>query len=88
MVAARKINNEPSQEATPPRALALAAAGVVTGQDFATLMSALMSDVIEGRIDPVTANSVCTAGARLLKVVEMQYKYAAKEPRPTFNLLG
>ena len=50
--------------------------GVTTGVDFARLMSAMMSDVIEGAITPDIANAACNAGGKLLKVVEMQYKYA------------
>ena len=41
-------------------------------------MSALMSDVIEGRISPAVSNAACNAGGKLLKVVEMQYKYSAQ----------
>lgn len=40
-------------------------------------MSALIGDLIEGRISPQTANAACNAGGKLLKVVEMQYKYGA-----------
>jgi hypothetical protein len=39
-------------------------------------MSALMSDVIEGKISPQVANATCNAGGKLLKVVELQYRYA------------
>jgi hypothetical protein len=38
-------------------------------------MSALMSDVIEGAITPIVANATVNAGGKLLKVVEMQYRY-------------
>jgi hypothetical protein len=60
----------------PSRSLALAQKGVESGVDFARLMSALMSDVIEGAITPDIANATVNAGGKLLKVVEMQYKYA------------
>lgn len=40
------------------------------------MMSGLMSDVIEGRVTPSIANATCNAGGKLLKVVEMQIKYA------------
>ncbi len=40
-------------------------------------MSALMSDVLEGAITPMVANATVNAGGKLLKVVEMQYKYGA-----------
>jgi hypothetical protein len=42
------------------------------------MMSALMSDVIEGRIAPQVANAVVNAGGKLLKVVEMQIRYGAQ----------
>lgn len=55
-----------------------AAQGVQTSRDFAGMMSALMSDVIEGRIAPQVANAVVNAGGKLLKVVEMQIRYGAQ----------
>lgn len=63
-----------------PRSLAIAATGVSTGRDFASLMSALMSDLIDGRVETGVANAVCKAGDKLLKVVEMQHRYGAKVP--------
>src|SRR3990167_5346392 len=63
-------------ERPAPRSLAFAKAGIKTGEDFANTMSALMSDLIEGRLPPEVGNAVCNAGGKLLKVVEMQFKYA------------
>jgi hypothetical protein len=57
------------------RSLALASKPVRTGSDFAALMSALMSDLIEGNVSPGVGNAVCNAGGKLLKVVELQYKF-------------
>lgn len=62
----------------PPRSLAAAEKGIKTGRDFAGLMSALMSDLIEGRVTPSVGNATCNAGGKLLKVVELQYKYGTK----------
>jgi hypothetical protein len=46
-------------------------------------MSALMSDLLEGNITPIVANATVNAGGKLLKVVEMQYRYGApKDQRP------
>lgn len=42
---------------------------------FATLMSDLIGDIASERIEVSKANAICTAGARLLKLVEMQHKY-------------
>ena len=58
------------------RSLALARAGITSGVDFARVMSALMSEVLEGSVTPEIANATVNAGGKLLKVVEMQYKYA------------
>jgi hypothetical protein len=41
-------------------------------------MSALMSDIIAGRVTPAVGNAACNAGGKLLKVVEMQYKYGTQ----------
>lgn len=60
------------------KALALAERNIKTGQQFAGLMSALMGDVIAGRIAPNVSNAACNAGGKLLKVVEMQHKYGRK----------
>lgn len=75
-----------------PRSATIAAAGVTTGTQFAALMSALMSDVITGSIDPVKANAAVNAGGKLLKMVEMEYKYgprghAPERVAPTINLI-
>lgn len=58
-----------------PRCLAIAQKGITTGNHFAGMMSALMADLIEGRITPGVGNATCNAGGKLLKVVEMQAKY-------------
>lgn len=41
-------------------------------------MSCLMSDIIEGRVTPNVGNATCNVGGKLLKVVEMQYKYGTQ----------
>ena len=65
-------------EAQQPRSLAIASQGIKTGKDFANMMSALMSDIIEGRVTPSVGNAACNAGGKLLKVVEMQQKYGTQ----------
>lgn len=62
-------------KSTDPRSLSISERGITTGNDFACCMSALMSDVLAGRVTPSTANAACNAGGKLLKVVEMQYRY-------------
>lgn len=50
-------------------------------------MSAVMSDLIEGRLDANIGNAVCKAGGNLLKVVEMQHKYGEKQAGATRRVL-
>ena len=71
-----------------PDSAGIAAKGIKTGQDFANLMSALMGDLIAGRVTPNVGNATCNAGGKLLKVVEMQYKYGTAGPgqRKTLTL--
>lgn len=87
---ANVASNAPVPQA---RSVAIASNGIRTGQDFASLMTALMSDIIEERISPSVANAAINAGGKLLKVVEMQYKYNrpgrdSAEPKSAFELGG
>ncbi len=43
------------------------------------MMSALMSDLIEGNVTPQVGNATVNAGGKLLKVVELQLKYGSPE---------
>jgi len=45
------------------------------------MMSAVMSDVLEGKITPNVCNAACNAGGKLLKVVELQHKYGTNLDR-------
>ena len=57
------------------RCIAVARRGIKTSTDFKAYMSGLMSDLIEGKVAPQVGNAACNAGGKLLKVVEMEYKY-------------
>jgi len=72
---ARGKRNTRASEKSAPRSIELAQRGIHTGAEFALVMSALMSDTLSGRVDPQVANSVCNISGKLLKVVELQYKY-------------
>ena len=61
-----------------PRSLAISEQGIKTGSQFANLMSAMMGDIISGRVTPAVGNAACNAGGKLLKVVEMQYKFGTQ----------
>jgi hypothetical protein len=75
---ARADQTSLARSTKPPRSLAIAARGIKIGQDYAKLMSALMCDLIEGRVTPNVGNATCNAGGKLLKVIEMEYKYGTK----------
>lgn len=66
------------QRTKDPKSLAISERGVKTGSDFAALMSALMGDIIGGRVTPAVGNAACNAGGKLLKIVEMQYKFGTQ----------
>lgn len=54
------------------------------------MMSALMSDIIEGAVSPQVGNATVNAGGKLLKVVELQLKYGKpteSQPRGVFMLV-
>jgi hypothetical protein len=46
--------------AKQPRSLGVAERGIKTGNDFANLMSALMSDLLDGSVAPSFANAACS----------------------------
>ena len=50
--------------------------GIVTGRDFANVMSALMTDLADGSITPPVGNAISKAGSQMLRMVELQYRYA------------
>lgn len=87
-MARRKKDVATGQEITQqPKSLSIAATGITTGQDFAACMSALMSDLLSAKVTPGIANAVCNAGGKLLKVVEMQFKYGTMQPSSGTKLL-
>lgn len=72
------------------RAAIISGQGVKDGKDFANLMSALMTDVLDGTVTPDIANAACNAGGKLLKIVEMEFKYRGikADERGTLALAG
>ena len=73
-----QTNRGTSVSTKQPRSLSVAENGINTSHDMAKLMSSLMCDLIDGRITPSVGNATCNAGGKLLKVVEMQYKYGTQ----------
>lgn len=68
------------------KSLAIAERGIETGPQFASVMSAMMTDLITGCITPQIANAVCNAGGKLLKIVEMQHKYGKQNHQSPLKL--
>lgn len=79
-------DKELEQHATP-KSLQFTERGIKTSADFANMMSALMTDIITGKVNPQVANAVCNAGGKLLKIVEMQYRYGSESGGPTEKVL-
>jgi len=48
-------------------------------------MAAMMSDLVEGKVSPGVGNASCNAGGKLLKIVEMEYKYGTKDDKGNPN---
>ena len=71
-------NETPVTRSEQPRALAISERGIRTGADFANVMSALMGDIISGRVTPGVGNAACNAGGKLLRIVEMQHKFGTQ----------
>ena len=65
-----------------PKSLSIAEKGVSTSKDFRNLMSAIMSDVIAGRITPHMTNAACNAGGKMLKMVDLEMRYGTSPDRP------
>jgi len=63
------IVEKPVARSTP-----IAQLGIYDADRFAQVMSALMTDLLTGAVEPQTANAFCNAGGKLLKVVEMKAK--------------
>lgn len=60
---------KPTARSTP-----IAQLGIYDADRFAQVMSALMTDLLTGAVEPQIANAFCNAGGKLLKVVEMKAK--------------
>jgi hypothetical protein len=70
-----KASSQQGQQRAVPKSLAFAEAGIHTAQQFAGLMSALMTDLLNGSVTPGIGNATCNAGGKLLKMVELNQKY-------------
>jgi hypothetical protein len=80
------ITRRRAGKASRSEALTIAEGGVKSSGDFRNLMSALMTDVIRGSISPEVTNAACNAGGKLLKMVELEYKYMTEPDRRNRDL--
>ncbi|HKF98933.1 MAG TPA: hypothetical protein VKB20_11785 [Steroidobacteraceae bacterium] len=68
-------NEEREDTKGPARSLEIARRGIYTAQDFCNVMSALMVDLLEGRVTDRVGNATVNAGGKMLKAAELQQKY-------------
>ena len=73
---------ENTQGRTEPKSLQIADKGINSSRDFRNFMSAIMSDVVAGRLTASMTNAACNAGGKLLKMVELEQKYATSPEQP------
>lgn len=59
-----------------------------TTTDFQNFMSGLMSEVVAGVVSTQKVNAACNAGGKLLKAVEMEYRYGKGQKRTRVRLAG
>jgi hypothetical protein len=85
--AAVETTQELPEEQATPNCLAISERGVRTAQDFAQFMSAMMGDVISGRLSSGKASAATRSGCALLKVIEMQYRYGSETEQPGKRVL-
>lgn len=64
-------------ETKRPQCAEIAARGVKTSGDFCQMMSALMSDLVDGAITPAVGNAVVNAGGKMLKAAELTLQYGS-----------
>lgn len=71
-----------TQKAAARSAPLIASGDITNAQQFARVMSAILSDALTGAIKPAEGNLACNAAGKLLKVTEMQLKYGPKGGGP------
>ena len=79
---ALKTGHDDAEDQVIHNCLAVSERGIRTAQDFAPFMSAMMGDVIAGRLSAGKASAATRSGCALLKVIEMQYRYGSEAEHP------
>ncbi len=72
----RVVEGKQNHKGSTARSLVVARRGIATASDFKQAMVGLMFDVLDRRVTPEMSNAVCYAGKNMLKVVELEQKFA------------
>ncbi len=65
----------PISEGVIAQSIVIATHGITTSQDCKNLLSAMMADLLTGKITDRVGNAVCNACGKILKTVELEQKY-------------
>lgn len=74
-----KEKQQADEKKGPAKSLPHFEKGVATCGQLATGLSLLMADLLCERVSTSIANSVCNAGGKMLKAVEMQQRYGTTQ---------
>lgn len=64
---------------TAPRSVAISEAGIETGRDMMALHSAMIADVLAGRLDRRIAGTVIAGSRNMLKIAELTLQYGGNK---------
>lgn len=64
---------------TESQSVQIARGGITTSLQFCNLMSALITDLLIGKVTPQVANAVANAGGKMLKIIELEHRYGTVE---------
>lgn len=70
------VTGAQSQLAAAPKSRVIAERGIRTSQDFRDMMAAMLGDVLTGRLAVGQTNAACNVAGKLLKTIELEFKYA------------
>lgn len=76
-----------SRKAKAPKSLALIERGIGSGASFSAAMTALLGDVVAGRVSVQVATVGCKITNQLLRLAELQRKARLTRPAPKTKML-
>jgi hypothetical protein len=71
------VVDEASPGGETPRSVQIASRGIRTDRDAANFQSALLGDLMTGRVKEKTSNAACNVMGKLLKIQDLSQRYAA-----------